>query len=79
MKIYLKKSHHKRGVKLWELPDSSSWEDILKEIPCIKDMIRTPYIRTWKNNNGEYIDFGSHNELIIVRKEFEDEQAENSV
>lgn len=73
MKIYLKKNHHKKGIKLGELSDNATWEDILKEIPCIKDMIRTPYIRTWKNKKEEYIDFGSHNELIVIRKEFEDE------
>lgn len=68
-RVYLKKRHHKRGIKLGEVKSGSSWSDMVEQIPRLKELTLTPYIRVWYRDDGtQCIDFGSYNEIIIVKE-----------
>lgn len=67
-KVYLRKNHHKRGIKLGEVVKGSDWSKMKEQIPELKDLPTTPYIRVWEIDDETYIDFGSHSALIIVKE-----------
>lgn len=67
-KVYLRKNHHKRGIKLGEVVKGSDWSEMKEQIPELKDLTITPYIRVWEVDNETHIDFGSHSALIIVKE-----------
>lgn len=67
-KVYLKKNHHKRGIKLGEVIKGSSWLEMTEQLPKLKELPTTPYLRFWEIDDETHIDFGSHSALIIVKE-----------
>ncbi|AVQ34410.1 hypothetical protein C7J88_09635 [Staphylococcus muscae] len=68
-KVYLKKDHHKRGIKLGEVKSGSTWLEMLEEIPRLKKLTITPYIRMWyRDDRTQCIDYGAHNAIITVKE-----------
>lgn len=67
-KVYLKENHHKRGIKLGEVIKGSSWLEMTEQLPKLKELPTTPYLRFWEIDDETHIDFGSHSALIIVKE-----------
>ena len=66
-KVYLRKNHQKRGIKLGEVVKGSSWSEMAKQLPELKQLPLSPYLRIWEVNNGTHIDYGSHDSIIVVK------------
>jgi|GEM_PF-4232072 hypothetical protein len=66
-KVYLRKNHQKRGIKLGEVVKGSSWSEMAKQLPELKQLPLSPYLRIWEVNNETHIDYGSHDSIIVVK------------
>lgn len=66
-KVYLRKNHHKRGIKLGEVVKGSSWSEMTKQLSELKQLPLSPYLRVWEINNETHIDYGSHDSIIVVK------------
>jgi len=66
-KVYLRKNHQKRGIKLGEVVKDSSWSEMAKQLPELKQLPLSPYLRIWEVNNETHIDYGSHDSIIVVK------------
>lgn len=66
-KVYLRKNHQKRGIKLGEVIKGSSWSEMAKQLPELKQLPLSPYLRIWEVNNETHIDYGSHDSIIVVK------------
>ena len=66
-KAYLRKNHQKRGIKLREVVKGSSWSEMAKQLPELKQLPLSPYLRIWEVNNETHIDYGSHDSIIVVK------------
>ena len=65
-KVYLRKNHQKRGIKLGEVVKGSSWSEMAKQLPELKQLPLSPYLRIWEVNNETHIDYGSLYSIIVV-------------
>ncbi|WP_415401335.1 hypothetical protein ACMVYO_04555 [Staphylococcus hominis] len=68
-KVYLKKNYHKRGIKLGEVVKGSSWLEMTEQLPKLKELPITPYLRFWEVDNDLHIDYGSHRAIIVVKNQ----------
>lgn len=68
-KVYLKKNHHKRGIKLGEVVKGSSWLEMTEQLPKLKELPITPYLRFWEVDDELHIDYGSHRAIIVVKNQ----------
>lgn len=66
-KVYLRKNHHKRGIKLGEVVKGSSWSEMTKQLPELKQLPLSTHLRVWEINNETHIDYGSHDSIIVVK------------
>lgn len=66
-KVYIRKNHQKRGIKLGEVVKGSSWSEMAKQLPELKQLPLSPYLRIWEVNNETHIDYGSHDSIIVVK------------
>lgn len=68
-KVYHKKNHQKRGIKICEIPNGLTVKEQIDEINKHTDKLNNGLLRIWKNeSNDTVIDYGYHNVLLVVKE-----------
>lgn len=71
IRIYHRKSHHKRGVKIAELNEDVTFSECLEYLKENTPYIQKDgYFRVYVKDNRTVIDYGSHHSNIVIHKPF---------